>query len=297
MVGRNTLPARAVVCSYEQAWTVLGTKAEVRAYNRLLESTDAQAPRAWALAHPLKAIDLEDRWPQLLAAHRWLEGSRESGQYLRQIDAPGVDTKFVENHRGPLAAMLGVPSAKGGFEETLGLHVKPNYVRLRVDPAVSPVAGVVEFSVRVEELPALTLRLDTVVMVENEITYLTVPVPDGGAVVWGEGFDTQRSQALAVFSDVQVYYWGDLDTHGFAILNGARSVLPQATSVLMDRQTLLEHRDRWGTEPKPTAAQLSRLTPAEAALYEHLVTGRHGDRLRLEQERVDWAWVLDRLPW
>jgi len=51
-----------------------------------------------------------------------------------------------------------------------------------------------------------------------------------------------------------VHYWGDLDTHGFAILNQLRAWLPQTRSFLMDRQTLVEHRDRWGREPAPTAA-------------------------------------------
>ncbi len=63
----------------------------------------------------------------------------------------------------------------------------------------------------------------------------------------------------------------------------------------MDRPTLLAHRDRWITEETPTAARLDRLHAAEAALYGDLVTDVHGDRVRLEQERVDWAWATSRL--
>jgi hypothetical protein len=46
--------------------------------------------------------------------------------------------------------------------------------------------------------------------------------------------------------EVDVHYWGDLDTHGFAILHSLRAWLPQTQSFLMDRQTLAEHRDRLG---------------------------------------------------
>ncbi|MGL4340605.1 MAG: Wadjet anti-phage system protein JetD domain-containing protein [Rhodoglobus sp.] len=89
-------------------------------------------------------------------------------------------------------------------------------------------------------------------------------------------------------------YWGDLDTHGFAILDRVRAHLPAARSVLMDRESLLAHQDRWGREPKPTAALLPRLEPAEAALYEDLVSDRYAPAVRLEQERIDGKWALQR---
>jgi len=96
-------------------------------------------------------------------------------------------------------------------------------------------------------------------------------------------------------AEAAVDYWGDLDTHGFAILNQLRAWLPQTQSVLMDRETLLAHRDRWVPEPTPTKATLGRLTCEESALYLDLVTDRFTERVRLEQERVDWQWALERL--
>ena len=71
-------------------------------------------------------------------------------------------------------------------------------------------------------------------------------------------------------------YWGDLDTHGFAILNRLRQRFPRARSILMDRDTLLAHQSQWVTEPTPTRAALDRLTPAEQELYADLVDGTFG---------------------
>lgn len=65
----------------------------------------------------------------------------------------------------------------------------------------------------------------------------------------------------------------------------------------MESEPLHAHRSRWGTESSPTSAELDRLTPNEAAVYDDLVSDRHGERVRLEQERIDWAWALDRLPY
>ena len=46
-----------------------------------------------------------------------------------------------------------------------------------------------------------------------------------------------------------VTYWGDLDTHGFAILNRLR--VAAANPLPADRETLLTHRDRWADEAVP----------------------------------------------
>jgi hypothetical protein len=40
---------------------------------------------------------------------------------------------------------------------------------------------------------------------------------------------------------------------------------------------------------------LMRLTPEEAAVYDDLRFDRHQPRLRLEQERVGYGWLCDRL--
>jgi hypothetical protein len=59
---------------------------------------------------------------------------------------------------------------------------------------------------------------------------------------------------------------------------------------------LLVHRHRWVREGSPTSAQLSRLDRNESDLYDDLVADRLGESVRLEQERVDWNWAHDRLP-
>lgn len=97
--------------------------------------------------------------------------------------------------------------------------------------------------------------------------------------------------------DVGRFLLGDTDTRGFAILNRPRVWLPRTVAVLIDRETLLAHRDRWVIETMPTRASLAHLSTDEAALYQDLVTDHLGDRVRLEQERIDWEWAMKRLPY
>lgn len=237
-----------------------------------------------------------DEWTPLLAAYRWLDQARGSGRYLREITAPGVDTKFVERHRDLLAALLGVGRGTA-FVTGLGLRPKPLMLRLRCAASALGLPGqLTEGTFRLDELAALEPSVRIVVIVENEITYLTVPVPDDGIVMWGRGFEVDRVGALPWLNDTDVHYWGDLDTHGFAILDKLRAWAPRARSFLMDRETPLAHRERWGHETSPTSAQLTRLDPEESALYADLVTDRLGEAVRLEQERIDWTWARTRLP-
>ncbi|OFE15951.1 hypothetical protein BA895_05510 [Humibacillus sp. DSM 29435] len=297
-IGRNVLPSRAVVDSYDQAWALLGVARQVQAYAaELALARDEPAVREWIASKPLAALGLEPELPNLIAAYRWLRERRGSGLYLRQISAPGVDTKFVERHRSVLAALLGVPASSAGFLAALGLQAKPETLRLRGHPSTGPLAGWSDLTVRLDELAAATPTVRTAVIVENEITFLSLPVPVDGIVLWGKGFEVDRAGSLPWLADADVHYWGDLDTHGFAILDRLRAWLPQTRSFLMDRETLLAHRDRWGAEASPTRASLRHLTDDEADLFSDLVSDQFADRLRLEQERINWAWAQARLPY
>lgn len=295
--GATDVPARALVSTYEQAWTILGTAREATTFRELIEASHGAArASAWALSSPLAAITLAPEWPAVLAAYAWLDSHRDSGFYLRHVSAPGVDTKFIERHRRVLAALLDVPAGKGLFESALGLAAKPPTVRLRFDPAVFGFPGdVTEAALRTDELRRVDTSVRRAIIVENEITYLSVPVMPGSVVLWGKGYDVGELASLEWLALVDVDYWGDLDTHGFGILNRVRKHLPHARSVLMDRETLLAHEPRWGHDSKATNVALSRLTTAESALYADLVSDRFGRAVQLEQERIDWEWALQRL--
>lgn len=289
-IGRNALPSRVVVSTTDQACSLLNVRREVKRFRELLELTDTTpAVRTWVLAHPHRALELGEAMPRLLAAFDWLDNHRGSGQYLREISAPGVDTKFAERHRPVLAAMLGVSSTAAGFIRDLGLRAKPELVRVRVSSSLGLPAPISEVALRASELRELAISPRSALVIENEVTYLSVEVPEDGIVIWGKGFEVDRVGRLPWLADIPVIYWGDIDTHGFAILDRLRAWLPAVRSILMDRETLIAHRERWVREDRPATSALTRLTSAEHDLYTDLVTDRLGPRVRLEQELVDWA--------
>jgi hypothetical protein len=96
---------------------------------------------------------------------------------------------------------------------------------------------------------------------------------------------------LAWLADRDLLYWGDIDTHGFAILNRLRAAFPAARSVLMDRATLMRHRSQWVRETTITGADLPLLTADEQQLYRDLAQQVPGPAVRLEQERIGFGWI------
>ncbi len=87
----------------------------------------------------------------------------------------------------------------------------------------------------------------------------------------------------------ELLYWGDIDTAGFAIVNGLHSHWPHTRSLLMDEATLLAFRSLWSTDEVPIARQLPTLSPEECEVYEGLLQARWRTGVRLEQERIPWS--------
>lgn len=113
----------------------------------------------------------------------------------------------------------------------------------------------------------------------------------------GLGYALDHLDAVPWLHRSEVHYWGDIDTHGFAILDRLRHHLPHARSLLMDRETLDAHRDLWGREPQDRrfTGEPSRLTVEEATLYRALRDNELDASVRLEQERIGYGWLQRRL--
>jgi hypothetical protein len=300
LVGVNQVPKRVVLDTAEDLWTVLGVVADVRRFDGLVAATEEALPAAlsWVAARPHEALAHADDWPRLLDAAAWILHRGGPEVYLRQVDVPGIDTKFIEEQRSVLAALLTrtLPAERidpdappTDLARRFGLRGKPDTVRFRsFDPADGPYS---ELAVRVEELAAFPFAARSVVVVENEVSYLAFPRLPGAAVVLGGGYAVSRLAALPWLAGRDVVYWGDLDTHGFRALDRLRRFAPATRSMLMDLPTLLAHRAHWSHEPAPVSDHLTRLTASEQACYRALLLGEHGDRIRLEQERIRFSAV------
>ncbi len=309
--GRQRLPASIWIESPEDALAFIGQRQAAECYRMLWRQTAAEEPAllAWLTRRPLEALKFADRWERLLAVVRWLKAHPRPRVYLRQVDAPGVDSKFIEAHRGVLAEWLDLAlppeaideAARGAarFAGRYGFLDKPLRIRFRLlDAALlhwPGCAGLLDVTLDAASFAALAIPVARVFITENETNFLAFPKVVGGIVIFGAGYGWEPLSRAAWLRGCDVCYWGDIDTHGFAILDELRSHFPHAASFLMDEATLRAHRVQWGNEPEPVRHDLSRLTPAEAALYDALRFDRIQPHLRLEQERIGYGWIGDNL--
>ena len=189
------------------------------------------------------------------------------------------------------AAKIDGCSDFGVFWRILLPLCKPALVRFRVLDQGLRVQGLDDMSTPIAQFARLVLPVRRVFITENEINGLAFPQAEASIIIFGLGYGVDRLGLVPWLQDKAIYYWGDLDTHGFAILDSLRGVFPNARSFLMDRQTLLGHRPLWVEEPEPSQAPLTRLTEDEHGVFEDLRFDRLGRRVRLEQERIAFGHV------
>ena len=244
----------------------------------------------------------------------WLESNPNSQLYLRQIPVAGLDTKWIEPRIRVVRSLLmaiaparaaGIAGAAGvsgvgraaaaGFHELLGLRTLPYRVRVRLlcPDLRARVGGLGDIECPLQELAALPIQPRTVLIFENQDTGLAIPDIPATAVIVKLGNAVGRLREIPWLQTARILYSGDIDTHGFAILNRAREILPHLQSLLMDEGTLLAHRELWGREGEQCPdISLDRLTPDEQRFYQDLRRHRWGLNVRLEQERIPFERLM-----
>lgn len=306
LLGANALPHEVWIDTTEAALALIGKQRLAARFHELIAATRRQQPELllWLAKRPLRVLELADQWPLLLEVVSWVEKHPRSGVYLRQVDIPGVHTKFIEAHRGLLSELLDIllpieaiePAATGisRFASRYGFCDKPLRIRFRVlDPnsALLPSCAAADITLDAASFAKLDLKLSRVFITENEINFLSFPMIVDSMIIFGSGYGFEMLRRAEWLSSRHIYYWGDIDTHGFAILDQLRSSFDHVESLLMDRATLLAFEALWGVEEQQTRRDLPRLNREEMALYDDLRDNRLRSNLRLEQERIGFGWV------
>jgi hypothetical protein len=307
-LGRNRIPDALVVSTRDDALRWINRRRQGERFDALAAATCDRFPalRTWVAKKPLLLTELADDWDRMLAVLAWFRDHPRAGIYLRQVDIPGVDTKFIERHKGLCIELLDLVlpsevvnvSAGRQIELRYGLRPKPPLVRFRIVDPRHRIGGLSDIATPASQFAELALRVRRIFVTENEINGLAFPDIADSAVIFGLGYSLERLIEVPWLAEKAIHYWGDIDTHGFAILSRLRGSFPCVRSLLMDRETLLAHRHLWVEETARHLTPLAHLTPDETALYEDLAADRLGRSIRLEQERIAFGWLeraLERL--
>lgn len=286
-------------------------KSQYAAFAAMVEQTAHAEPLLvpWLADNPWRALALAEHWPGILRFVARMRTLAPQTLYLRQLDIPGLHTKVLETIHADLARILAAarpeqtlfesPEGVGGLQAFCARHgfkVAPVMVRCRpLDPKMEFFPGLdstggdadSDLSLKPSMLARCGAGVERVLIVENFTTYLALPALHGTLAIFGAGYGFRWTRDVPWLAHKPVLYWGDLDSHGFAILNGLRHHLPQTRSVLMDRETLEAHRPLWVAESDVVRGELPLLTAEEQSVFQQVRLGK----VRLEQEYIGYDWV------
>lgn len=306
VIGLNEVPQSAWVDSFDEAIALIGKRREAAQFRSMVELTRQRQPQliAWLAKRPMRALQLSQEWDRLLEVVDWVRKHPRPGIYIRQMDIPGVHSKFVENHRGVLSELLELvlpPEAISAncsgiaqFAPRYGFKEKPLRIRFRVlDENQAPFAATSQpdITLDIESFAKLDIPFRKVFITENETNFLAFPSIEEGAVIFGAGYGWDALAQAQWLTRCRLLYWGDIDTHGFAILDQLRTKHSQVESLLMTREILMAHQSLWGAEEDQVIHDLPRLNASESSLFDELRDNRIQKNLRLEQEMIGFGWL------
>ena len=262
-------------------------------------TSDESRKSAVAALRSLKLLfssDTSDReFEAVLNTLSWLLRHPNAGLFPRALPVEGVDSKWLERRRGTLARLwntvTGENVSAADFLEHAGLLRLPQFVSVR-NASSWVKEGTAENVVKLtpEALAQTAPEGPFVLIIENEQTALSLDLGNV-PIFFGLGYGVTLLASLPWMKEKRILYFGDLDTHGLAILAECRRLFPQTESVLTDLATFERFRALAVLEPKQAALPTDRLTTEERDLGERLLA----EGLRLEQERIPLETVREAL--
>lgn len=301
-LGTQKIPSTVAFTTQEDFVRFLNKLTEVRQfqadYDRIQQQQFPEL-KSWALTKPLKVVAHAGEWDGLLKICAHLQKHGRPDCYLRELPVE-VDTKFVERKRGVLNELLPIvapdcvaPDA-ATFERRFGFRQKQPLVRFRfLDAEIAKSAHLLfcDFAIPLEEAERLHPPARNVIIVENEMTFLTLPSLPKTVALFGGGDAVAHLCRLSWLANARLVYWGDMDTHGFESLSILRSQHSHTESVMMDRETFIQFK-RFATEAAAFGSRAElKLSDSEREMFDLL---NRSDKL-LEQERIPLKYSTQQL--
>lgn len=298
-LGSQSLPTRIRVPSAEDLLLLLGKTAEFNAFVADVALIRAAQPalEPWLVANPQQVIEHHGAWPELLRVCAYFLANPRPDMYIRELPI-AVHTKFVEQHAPILTRLLdallpdqAIDAGEKSFERRYGLRYDTALIRVRLlDEALRDRLGLTldDLAAPAAQLARLACDGLRCLVVENKMVFLTLPPMPDTIAIFGSGFQVELLRELPWMRTCAIWYWGDLDAHGFQILARLRALFPQVVSLMMDSATFESFREFAVAGTPSSITELPALTPDEQALFANLTRSN----LRLEQERISFSYVV-----
>lgn len=242
--GEQRLPVRVW---FENAVDFLRFIAQTDVFHRLQEDIQSAVGEAPEIEHWIREngrmliVSLEPGDGRALGlALSALHRRPKPNCFAREIALPGVSGKFIESNLQLIATILRdieSPAWSEGpdYHSQLGLRTIPRMLRLMLLDGHRQDFGIPHNRfIRPPEV-------NTVLVIENLRSFLTLPTFAHTLAIFGEGRASQTLSKIGWLSEVRLFYWGDIDPYGFTILAGLRKDFSGVQSILMDNEAFQKY--------------------------------------------------------
>ncbi|MCW5910550.1 MAG: hypothetical protein KIT62_05720 [Cyclobacteriaceae bacterium] len=252
----------------------------------------------WTLNNCLWLCESKINWSDIMKVCQYFIDTPRPNLYPRQLPI-NVHTKFLEENARLLQSLLDflIPEYvrnpnSNRFAERYFLKYDEPLIRVRsLDQALFFYNGSIsDISIPLSNFRRIDLVAENIIITENKMNFLTLPLILSTMTIWsGGGFQVSYLKNIFWLQTKNIFYWGDIDEHGFQILHQIRNYYPKVKSLMMDKSTFEQFYESAVDGSRNQSAQLNLLTEQEATLYQHLKS--LNSKNRLEQEKIPQSYV------
>ena len=298
--GTQTRPQTLYFETAVDLFTFIGKQTEAEAALRAAAETHSLLSLSdqWFADNLALILRYLDRWPEVIRTAAEL--SRLSAvpdlTMLNSRSLPvSLDTKFIERHRNPIQKILDELQVDS-FDLEGPIFSGEMMVWLRFYRSSRSFYGAEIGIFPVEEFSRMDPPAERVLIIENKAcfireipdyieSFLPADSPAPILLVWGQGNACLRFEEAGWLAGKDLFYWGDMDLHGLAILGRFRKLFPDTRSLAMDIAGYERYSDfAVAGERLERGSWYDYLTSEEQELVDYLF--QHHEKSRIEQERI-----------
>ncbi|NOQ29878.1 MAG: hypothetical protein GQ570_02020 [Helicobacteraceae bacterium] len=300
-LGVQNLPIAVYIESLEEFLKIIIKKDEYILFVELYIRTTKLYPtlKQFFINRPMVILEYKYEWENFYKIVDFFLRNSSANIYIREISLESVDTKYIQKYKKIIDILISTitqnESLKSlsdfSFEKKYNLKYPLAQISFRVLDKKLKIANLTHLSIPINEFDSLNIECKKVFIVENKITFLSFFDVENSIVLFGSGYGISVLKNVKWLQRKEIYYWGDIDLDGFAILSQARGYFANIRSIFMDEKTIDMFKNSATSYKGSKEVVLTNLSEDEQLIYTRLQNEFYGINFRLEQEKLPFNYI------